>query len=177
VPSVHQYLTPRDETLSPQSFNSTLSPTLSSNLSMELLSSPFYSPPASPFIHAVTRRGSAELPTDGSAQRSNTLGGIISSPGVIENPLPLVPVQTQKFSLCCHKYPVTQTPMKGTMTVPPCWGARCPVGRVMLLMVRILHTHVTQSSRSHTFLVTPSTPKSSRRTQLFAFTSHDCSCS
>jgi hypothetical protein len=99
VPSVHQYLTPRDETLSPQSFNSTLSPTLSSNLSMELLSSPFYSPPASPFVHAVTRRLSTELPADGSAQQSNTLGGIISSPGVIENPLPLVSADSEVFSL------------------------------------------------------------------------------
>jgi hypothetical protein len=99
VPPVHQYLTPRDETLSPQSFDSTLSPTLSSNLSMELLSSPFYSPPASPFVHAVTRRRSTELPTDGSARPSNTPGGIISSPGVIENPLPVVGTDSEVFSL------------------------------------------------------------------------------
>jgi len=105
VPSVNQYLTPRDQPLSPQSFNDTLSPALSSNLSMELLSSPFYSPPASPFIPAVTYRGSAELPTDGSAQRSNTPGGIISSPGIIESPLrraspiPVVSADSEVFSL------------------------------------------------------------------------------
>jgi hypothetical protein len=105
VPSVDQYLTPRDQALSPQSFNGTHSPALSSNLSTELLSSPFYSPPASPFIPAVTYRGSAELPTDSSAQRSNTLGGIISSPGVIESPLPraspipVVGADSEVFSL------------------------------------------------------------------------------
>lgn len=99
VSAVDQYLTPRDEALSPQSFNGTLSPTLSSNLSMDLLSSPFYSPPASPFIHAVTRRESTELPIDGSARRSNTLGGLISSPGVIENPLPVVSADSEVFTL------------------------------------------------------------------------------
>lgn len=105
VPSVDQYLTSRDQTLSPQSFDGTLSPTLSSNLSIDLLSSPFYSPPTSPFIPAVTYRGSAELPTDGSAQRSNTPGGIISSPGVIESPLPrasplpVVSADSEFFSL------------------------------------------------------------------------------
>jgi len=85
VLSFDQYLTSRDQTLSPQSF-------ISSNLSTELLSSPFYSPPASPFIPAMTYRGSAELPTDGSAQLINTPGGIIYSPVVIERPLPPLPV-------------------------------------------------------------------------------------
>lgn len=99
VSPVDQYLTPRDETHSPLSFNGTLSPTLSSNLSMELLSSPFYSPPASPFIQAATRRESTELPTDGSARRSNTLGGLISSPGVVENPLPVVSADSEVFTL------------------------------------------------------------------------------
>lgn len=105
VLSVDQYLTPRDQTLSPQSFTGTLSPTLSSDLSTEFLSSPFYSPPVSPFIHAGTYRGSAELPTDGSAQRSGTPGGVISSPGVIEAPLPraspfpVVSADSEVFSL------------------------------------------------------------------------------
>lgn len=99
VPSVHQYLTPRDETLSPHSFSGTLSPALSSNLSTELLSSPFYSPPASPFVPAVTRRRSTELPTDGSARRINSPGGIISSPDVVENPLPVVSADSEVFSL------------------------------------------------------------------------------
>ncbi|KAH9049077.1 hypothetical protein EDB84DRAFT_1454023 [Lactarius hengduanensis] len=100
VPSVDQYLDPRDQTLSPQSFNGTLSPALS-----DLLSSPFYSPPASPFIHAATYRESPILPADDSAQRSNTPGGIIPSPGVIENPLPrasplpVVSADSEVFSL------------------------------------------------------------------------------
>ena len=102
--AVDQYLTLRDQSLSPQSFNGTHSPALSSNLSTELLS-PFYSPPASPSIPAVTYRGSAESPADGSAHRSNT-GGLISSPGVIGRPLasvsppqPVVSADSEVFSL------------------------------------------------------------------------------
>ncbi|KAI9448065.1 hypothetical protein H4582DRAFT_58405 [Lactarius indigo] len=96
--SVDQYLNPRDQTLSPQSFNGTLSPALS-----DLLSSPFYSPPASPFI--ATYRESTLLPTDDPAQRSNTPGGIIYSPDVVENPLPrasplpVVSADSEVFSL------------------------------------------------------------------------------
>ncbi|KAI9466982.1 hypothetical protein BJY52DRAFT_35310 [Lactarius psammicola] len=98
--SVDQYLTPRDQTLSPQSFNGTLSPALS-----ELLSSPFYSPPASPSIHAVTYREPTVLPTDDSAQRNHTPGGIASPPGVVEDPLlrvsplPVVSADSEVFSL------------------------------------------------------------------------------
>ena len=90
VPS--EYLTPRDETLSPRSFSGTLSPALSSNLSTELLSSPFHSPPAS-------RRRSTELPTGGSVRQSNSPGGVISSPDILENPLPVVSADSEVFSL------------------------------------------------------------------------------
>ena len=69
---------------------------------MELLSSPFYSPPGSPFIQPVTRRESTELPTDGSARRGDTPGGLISSPGVIENPLQVVSADSELFSLLSH---------------------------------------------------------------------------
>jgi hypothetical protein len=47
----------------------------------------------------MTRRESTELPTDGSARRSNTPGGLISSPGVIENPLQVVSADSDVFSL------------------------------------------------------------------------------
>ncbi len=53
----------------------------------------------------MTYRESTVLPTDDSAQRSNTLGGIVSPPGVIENPLPrasplpVVSADSEVFSL------------------------------------------------------------------------------
>jgi len=87
VLSVDHYLTPRDQTLSPRSFNGTLSPALS-NLSTEFLSSPFYSPPASPSVDVVRYRGeSTETPNNDSVQQSNTPG---APPGVVENPLPVI---------------------------------------------------------------------------------------
>ena len=47
-----QYLTPHDQTLTPQMFHGTSSPTLSSNLSAEFVSSAPLSPPGSPFVDA-----------------------------------------------------------------------------------------------------------------------------
>jgi hypothetical protein len=58
--------TPHDPTLSPQRVHDIVSPTLSSNLSIEFLSSPAFSPPGSPFVDAgmyyelaESRRGAA----------------------------------------------------------------------------------------------------------------------
>jgi len=47
-----QYFTPHDPTLTPQRFHGTSSPTLSSNLSAEFVSSAPLSPPGSPFVDA-----------------------------------------------------------------------------------------------------------------------------
>lgn len=64
-----QYLTPHDQTLTPQMFHGTSSPTLSSNLSAEFVSSAPLSPPGSPFVDAgmyfnlvESRRGGAAAP-------------------------------------------------------------------------------------------------------------------
>jgi hypothetical protein len=66
-----QYLTPHDQTLTPQRFHGTSSPTLSSNLSAEFVSSAPLSPPGSPFVDVdagmyfelvESRRGGAAAP-------------------------------------------------------------------------------------------------------------------
>jgi hypothetical protein len=64
-----QNLTPHDQTFTPQMFYGTSSPTLSSNLSAEFVSSAPLSPPGSPFVDAgmyfelvESRRGGAAAP-------------------------------------------------------------------------------------------------------------------
>jgi hypothetical protein len=64
-----QYLTPHDQILTPRRFHGTTSPTLSSNLSAEFVSSAPISPPGSPFVDAGmyfelvgSPRGSAAAP-------------------------------------------------------------------------------------------------------------------
>jgi hypothetical protein len=64
-----QYPIPHDQTFTPQRFHGTSSPTLSSNLSAEFVSSAPLSPPGSPFVDAgmyfesvESRRGGAAAP-------------------------------------------------------------------------------------------------------------------
>jgi hypothetical protein len=78
--STDQYLTPRDQTVSAP--NNTTSPTLSSNLSIEFLSSPSFSPPGSPFFDAGTYRHElTELQSNPIAQRNEASNGVNLSPG------------------------------------------------------------------------------------------------
>ncbi|KAI0254662.1 hypothetical protein BJV78DRAFT_866940 [Lactifluus subvellereus] len=102
--SVDQYLTPRDLTLSPH--NGTTSPTLSSNLSIDLLSSPSFSPPGSPFFDAGAYHhelmGSRSSPA---MQRSEAPNGGISSTGLVQRThtgadfFPAVQRDSEVFSL------------------------------------------------------------------------------
>jgi len=87
-----QYLTSHDQTLSPQRVHGVISPTLSSNLSVEFLSSAPISPPGSPFVDAgiyfelvESRRGAAgqqsEIP-GGAGPSSPPLPGAVLFPVV-----------------------------------------------------------------------------------------------
>ena len=85
-----QYLTPYDQTLTPQRFHGTSSPTLSSNLSAEFVSSAPLSPPGSPFVDAgmyfelvESRRGGVTAP-----QSELPSGAGQSSSGVAEGTPP-----------------------------------------------------------------------------------------
>jgi hypothetical protein len=84
--SLDQFLTPRDQIVSPS--NDLTSPTLSSNLSIEYLSSPSFSPPGSPFIdagmyrHELTGLQSSPVP-----QRNEPLNGMTLSLGLAQRPL------------------------------------------------------------------------------------------
>ncbi|KAI0307193.1 hypothetical protein B0F90DRAFT_1813985 [Multifurca ochricompacta] len=68
VLSVGQFRTPQGQALSPYSFNRTISPAPSSDLSIELISSLSLSPPGSPFFVAGTHHESAELHGNATAQ-------------------------------------------------------------------------------------------------------------
>jgi len=100
-----QYLTPHDQTLSPHTTHDTLSPTLSSDLSM--LSSPSFSPPGSPFIDAGLYRELMETRMGAIAQRGEiSSGGVRSpSPGAADGTqpgatgFPGVRVDSEVFSL------------------------------------------------------------------------------
>jgi len=85
-----QYLTPHDQTLPPQMFHGTSSPTLSSNLSAEFVSSAPLSPPGSPFVDAgmyfelvESRRGGGAAP-----QSEIPSGAGQSSSGIAEGTPP-----------------------------------------------------------------------------------------
>jgi hypothetical protein len=80
--SPDQYLTPRDQTLPVP--NDITSPTLSSNLSIELISSPSLSPPGSPFFDAGTYLHELHNPV---AQRNEASNGVNLSPGQDERAL------------------------------------------------------------------------------------------
>ncbi|KAI9508914.1 hypothetical protein F5148DRAFT_827038 [Russula earlei] len=75
-----QYLTPYDRTASPLNVHvhGAVSPTPSSNLSIEFLSSPSFSPPGSPFVDAGMYRGAGESPGGAVALRGETPSGIAS---------------------------------------------------------------------------------------------------
>jgi len=105
--SEDQYLAPHDQTLTPQTVHGTASPTLSSNLSAELVSSAPISPPGSPFVDASmyfelmeSRRG------DAAAAQSEIPSGVVpSSPGIADATplgavlLPAVRGDSEVFSL------------------------------------------------------------------------------
>ena len=85
-----QYFTPHDQALTPQRFHGTTSPTLSSNLSAEFVSSAPLSPPGSPFVDAgmyfelvESRRGGAAAP-----QSEIPSGAGQSSSGIAEGTPP-----------------------------------------------------------------------------------------
>jgi len=85
-----QYLTPYDQTFTPQMFPGTSSPTLSSNLSAEFVSSAPLSPPGSPFVDAgmyfelvESRRGGVAA-----AQSGISSGAGQSSSGIAEGTPP-----------------------------------------------------------------------------------------
>jgi len=101
-----QYLIPHDQTLSPQRVHGIVSPTLSSNLSIELISSAPISPPGSPFVDAgiyyelvESRRGAAtqqgEIPSGAGPSSPGIADGI--PPGALL--LPVVRSDSEIFSL------------------------------------------------------------------------------
>jgi hypothetical protein len=98
---------PHDQTLSPHGIHGTISPTLSSNLSIEFLSSPSFSPPGSPFVDAGLYHELMEPHRGASALLGEiSIGGVrSSSPGVAEETrtgtarLPPVGVDSEIFSL------------------------------------------------------------------------------
>jgi hypothetical protein len=92
------YLTPHDQTLSSHRVHGTVSPALSSDLSIEFLSSPSFSPPGSPFVDAGMYRELME-PHRASSQRGEVSSGGVrtSSPGVTT--LPAVRGDSEIFSL------------------------------------------------------------------------------
>ncbi|KAF8484795.1 hypothetical protein DFH94DRAFT_716122 [Russula ochroleuca] len=103
-----QYLTPHDQSLSPQRVHGVVSPTLSSNLSVEFLSSAPISPPGSPFIDAgmyfelvESRRGAAaqqrEITSGGAGPSSPEIGDGTTSPSAVI--LPVVRGDSEIFSL------------------------------------------------------------------------------
>jgi hypothetical protein len=104
-----QHLIPHDQTLSPHGIHGTISPTLSSNLSIEFLSSPSFSPPGSPFVDAGLYHELLESHRGASASAllsEISSGGVrSSSPGVAEEThtgtarLPPVGRDSEIFSL------------------------------------------------------------------------------
>lgn len=87
--STDQYLTSHDQPLSPQRIHGVLSPTLSSNLSVEFLSSAPISPPGSPFLDAGMYFELVESRRGAAAQREITSGGAgPSSPGIADGTTP-----------------------------------------------------------------------------------------
>jgi hypothetical protein len=78
--SADQYLTPHDQTLSPQRVHDVVSPALSSNLSVEFLSSAPISPPGSPFVDAGMYFELVESRRGAGAQQSEIPGG--AGPGI-----------------------------------------------------------------------------------------------
>jgi hypothetical protein len=84
-----QYLTPHDQPLLSDRVHGTVSPALSSSLSIEFLSSPSFSPPGSPFVDAGMYRELME-PHRASSQRGEVSSGRVrtSSPGVAEGIAP-----------------------------------------------------------------------------------------
>ncbi|KAI0004984.1 hypothetical protein BJV74DRAFT_880905 [Russula compacta] len=86
IPSVDQSFTTHDQTLSPHRVHGTISPALSSNLSIEFLSSPSFSPPGSPFIDAGIYRELVELHGGGAFERSEISRSL--SPNVVEGTPP-----------------------------------------------------------------------------------------
>lgn len=89
IPSVDQSFTTHDQTLSPRMVHGTISPALSSNLSIELLSSPSFSPPGSPFIDAGIYRELIGSHGGGVFERSEISSGVRSlSPNVVEGTPP-----------------------------------------------------------------------------------------
>lgn len=82
-----QYLTPHDQPLLSHRVHGTVSPALSS--SIELLSSPSFSPPGSPFVDAGMYRELMEVHRASSQRGEVSSGGIrTSSPGVAEGTAP-----------------------------------------------------------------------------------------
>ena len=97
-----QYLTPHDQTLSPQRVHDVVSPTLSSNLSVEFLSSAPISPPGSPFVDAGMYFELVESRRGAAAQQSEIPGGAgPSSPPPLSGAVlfPVVRGDSEIFSL------------------------------------------------------------------------------
>lgn len=99
-----QYLTPHDRSLSPQRIHGVVSPTLSSNLSVEFLSSAPISPPGSPFLDAgmyfelvESRRGAAAQQSGGAGPSSSGIADGTTPPSAILRPV--VRGDSEVFSL------------------------------------------------------------------------------
>ena len=96
--SSDRYLSPNDQAVSPRNIHGSVSPALSSTLSIEFLSSPSFSPPGSPFIDAGIYHGLMGSPGGAVSQRGDIhpSGVMPSSPGLAEGtragpgPLPAV---------------------------------------------------------------------------------------
>jgi hypothetical protein len=87
-----QYLTPLDRVLTPQRFHGTTSPTLSSNMSAEFVSSAPLSPPGSPFVDAGMYFELAESLRGGAAAPQSEIRGRagLSSSGTAEGTPPVL---------------------------------------------------------------------------------------
>jgi len=89
--SADPFLSPHDQTLSPRSVHGTTSPTLSSDFSVDFLSSASFSPPGSPFVGAGMYRGLVESRGDAAAQRNEVPSGVGSSPNNVTGATPTGP--------------------------------------------------------------------------------------
>jgi len=108
--SSDRYLSSIDQAVSPRNIHGSLSPALSSTLSIEYLSSPSFSPPGSPFVDVGLYHDLMGSPGGAVSQRGDIhpSGVMPSSPGLAEGtragpgPLPVVRGDMNIFSLPSH---------------------------------------------------------------------------